>query len=355
MLDACIKRFKSVSFATLIALLVGLGLASSRSGLADANREAQRWLWTSFTLNARLEEGSAIESIGGVDQDTWREQHPGLPKFGKVLDVVRNLTETEVVKGRLSAHGTRIIEFQSQPLPIDHAGCLTKSKATVLRCNRYLLSQREGDEEIAHFLYHSVDGGQGVWSALDWATATLVDFTAAEDRVLRISEPWVGKRDSAGAAFDALVERLNSQTIKLPVLNLDLPARLASAALALFALVSSYLGATSLAGLDRCYDAAAQREPWILQRRTMDGPKWTDFIRDSLTWMSRVSVYAQIWLPALLFAVAFRLSPTNSSSLLVAACAVPSLFMLAYSTGIFRTLLGRLDPSSQESNGSKVA
>jgi len=343
MIDAYIKRFKSAFLPAFVALLVGLSLAWSRSGLTDAHLQAKRWYWVGLALTAEVGDGSGIVSIGDVSEPKWRERHPDLPMYGKLLDVVRNLTETETVAGRISAPDGRVIHFQATPLRREDPHCSRIPGLVLLYCSRYVFSQDDAEKELVYFVYQEATSGDTAWLALDQESSRLLDVTVAEDRVLGLTEPWVGKRGSASVAFDALVDKLNSQTIKLPVLNLDLPARLASTALALFALVSSYLVATSLAGLERCYDASAQREPWIMQRHSSVEGDWTRLVGGGLASISRIAGFAQVWLPALILAVAIRLSPSNAISFLVAACAMPSLILMIFSTRIFKSVLRRMD------------
>lgn len=343
MIDAYIKRFKSVFLPAFVALLVGLSLAGSRSGLTDAHLQAKRWYWVGLALTAEVGDGSGIVSIGDVSEPTWRERHPDRPMYGKVLDVVRNLTETEAVAGRISAPDRRVLHFHATPLREGDPHCSRIPGFVLLHCSRYVFSQDDADKEVVYFVYQEATSGDTTWLALDHESSRLLDFTAAEDRVLGLTEPWIGKRGSASVAFDALVEKLNSQTIKLPVLNLDLPARLASTALAFFALVSSYLAATSLAGLERCYDASGQREPWIMRHQSSVEGDWTRLVGVGLASISRFAGFAQVWLPSLLLAVAIRLSPSNSINFLVAVCAVPSLILMVFSTRIFKSLLRRMD------------
>jgi hypothetical protein len=161
--------------------------------------------------------------------------------------------------------------------------------------------------------------------------------------VLRIAEPWVDENSSALRAFDALAYKLRSQTIRLPVLNVDLPARLATLALALFALVTAYLVATSLAGIDRVYDPAAQKEPWIAHRTISSAGGWSAFIQRSLPWISRAASYSQVFLPALILLVALALSPLKYGVVAVGACAVPALLLMLYSAKMLTTLLRRME------------
>lgn len=342
MIDAYIKRFKSTSFAALLALLVGISLSTSRSGLLDAHEQARQWLWVSVALGAELGEGSAIVSIAGQEEREWRRQHPDRPRFGAVLDVVRNLAATEPVTGRIAATNHRILEFRSTPLAVDEAACRIESGEPARYCSRYTLSQAGSNETIVHFVYQQPAGSDGQWLAKGAGDPVPVDRAAAEDRVLRIAEPWVGDSGSAAAAFDALGARLRSQTIKLPVLNLDLPARLASLALALFALVCAYAVATSLAGLERVYDPAAQKEPWIAPLPTPAAGGASPLIPRSLPWISRFAAFAQVLLPALLLAVALDLSPTTPSRLAVAGCAVPAALLMLFSARSLAGLLRRM-------------
>ena len=343
MLDRYISGIKSVSLATSVALLVGLVLAISRFSIVSAHQEAMRWYWATLMLRAEAMVNGEIVAIGGVDQLSWRTEHDSRPKHGRILDVVRNLTDTESVSGRITTDERRIVDFTSAPMQSDHVGCLARSGTRPERCMGIELRQDGVLTQAYVFVYERPKGDAGKWWVLDDSAGEFVDIEGAEDRVIRVAQPWAGKTGSSGDAYQAITDEMETERIKLPVVNLELPARLASLSLAIFALISSYKTAASLSALNCVYDRRDQKEPWILQRPTVNGAGFMCSVHRALSWLSRSSAYSGIWAPGLMLSICAYLAPSPASQVVVGAIATPALLLMMYSTLIFASLLKRME------------
>ena len=359
-LDAHVRRFKSLSLTMLAATWLTYNVFDTGQMLQVDLADVEKLFFAVSLVGAEAPERGAIERVNGISADDWRRDtglDPLPPRRGKIVDLILMWEENSLpIAGSFQLSNGESVKFERLPLFTRSSDMRTVTRSggqsdlvcpasTKFICQLFSLqhsNQLEPYKIMLVYVSRGAFAGDGNWYYSQGPNGDLISFDEIRSQIVGIASKWATMPKSAEDGYIRMREEPSLQTVRVPIIGLEVGALQAAIYLSLFAFVVSIITVHSIMNIVNI-PVKTIEEPWIILVPDNQATGWAANLQNLISRGASVVLLSVLWCPVLIIGLSIRMGGEGAEKLALIILLVITIFVAVASTIQFWFVLRQIN------------